>query len=262
MQNMDPGGKRADWPLAGLGLRVRDLDRQVDFYQRLGMQLLVREPDRAVMGAGGRPLLSLIAGPDLYFRPPGTAGLFHFAILLPGEAALGGFLKHASSAELPVTGWADHLVSQAIYLDDPEGNGIEVYADRPREQWHWVGDRVEMATLPIDAARLLAQADPAYDRFPPGTLLGHMHLTVADLDAAQAFYEGLGMRLVSELGPIFRFMAWGRYHHHLGLNLVNGRGAAPVSREVTGLDWFEVAGRPEVTEELSDPDQVRVRPAR
>ena len=193
-----------------------------------------------MFGAGGPPILRLTALPDGLPRPPHTAGLYHFAVLLPSEQELGGFLQRTLVERLPLTGTADHLVSQALYFDDPEGNGIEVYADRPRTEWQYPGGRLNIGTEHLDFERLLRVADRPQPRFSPATVLGHMHLNVADLDASQAFYESLGMELMAEAGRVMRFLSWDGYHHHLGINMLEGRGATTVRPEVRGLRSFEI----------------------
>src|SRR4029077_2627238 len=131
------------------------------------------------------------------------------------------------------------FVSQALYFDDPEGNGIEVYADRPRSEWQYPGGRLNIGTDHLDFERLVGIADQPQPRFSSGTVLGHMHLNVSDLDASQAFYESMGMDLMAEAGDVMRFMSWDGYHHHLGSNLLEGRGAASVAAGVRGLQGFE-----------------------
>ena len=178
--------------------------------------------------------------PDGRERPRHTAGLYHFAILLPSEEELGGFLQRALEERLPLTGTSDHLVSQALYFDDPEGNGIEVYADRPRSEWQYPNGRLSIGIEHLDFDRLLRIAAAPEKQFSAGTVLGHMHLNVGDLDASQAFYESLGMEPMAEAGHVMLFLSWEGYHHHLGLNLLEGRGAPPVEAEVRGLRGFEI----------------------
>jgi catechol 2,3-dioxygenase len=175
---------------------------------------------------------------------------------MPTEQELGGFLRRTLEERLPLTGTADHFVSQALYFDDPEGNGIEVYADRPRSEWRYPDGRIDIGTVHLDFERLLGLAEKPRPKFSDGTVLGHMHLSVADLDRSQRFYEGLGMELMAEVGGMMRFMSWDGYHHHLGINLLQGRGAAPVENEVSGLAGFEVARG---TTTAADPDGIQVQ---
>lgn len=247
----------AGWPLTGLGLRVLDLETEIAYYTNLGLTLLERDLEGASLGFEEVELLRLRRLPGGRRRPRGTAGLFHFALLLPGEEALGGFLKRIAERGLPLDGASDHLVSQALYLTDPEGNGIEVYADRPREQWTFDGDRVRMDTLPLDLDRLVRIAEPLA-RFPGSSRLGHMHLNVGDLDRSAAFYSSLGLGVIADWG-IFRFLAWDRYHHHLAANLAQGRDAAPVAPDVAGLDYFALARADLPAGTLADPDGIEIR---
>jgi catechol 2,3-dioxygenase len=230
----------SEWPLGALELKVLDLAREVDFYEQFGLTLISRDNERALFGASGSPLLRLTALAGGRERPPHTSGLYHFAILLPSEQELGGFLQRTMEERLPLTGTADHLVSQALYFDDPEGNGIEVYADRPRSEWQYPDGRLSIGTEHLDFERLLRIAGTPHKKFSSGTVVGHMHLNVGDLDSSQAFYESLGMELVAEAGGVMRFMSWEGYHHHVGLNLLEGRGAAPVASDVRGLRGFEI----------------------
>ncbi len=190
-------------------------------------------------------------------RPRHTAGLYHFAILLPSEEELGGFLRRALEEKLPLTGTSDHLVSQALYFDDPEGNGIEVYADRPRSEWQYPNGRLSIGIEHLDFERLLRIAAPPQPKFSAGTVLGHMHLNVSDLDGSQAFYESLGMELMAEAGGIMRFMSWEGYHHHLGINLLEGRDAAPVAPDVSGLRSFEIR---HLEADQTDPNGILLAP--
>jgi catechol 2,3-dioxygenase len=249
----------ADWPLGSVELKVLDLDREVEFYERFGLTRVPGGAGAATFGAGAGPLLRLKALKGGQERPRHTAGLFHFAILLPREEELGGFLRRSLEERLPLTGTADHFVSQALYFDDPEGNGIEVYADRPRSEWQYPNGRLNIGTDHLDFERLLRIADQPQPRFSSGTVLGHMHLNVSDLDTSQAFYESMGMELMAEAGGVMRFMSWDGYHHHLGINLLEGRGAAPVAAGVRGLQSFEAR---RLDAARTDPNGIAVTPSR
>ena len=247
----------SDWPLGAVELKVLDLEKEVAFYERFGLTRIDGESAGATLGAGGAPLLRLKDLPGGSERPRHTAGLYHFAILLPREEELGGFLQRSLEERLPLTGTADHYVSQALYFDDPEGNGIEVYADRPRSQWQYPKGRLNIGTDHLDFQRLLKIADKPQTKFSSGTVLGHMHLNVSDLDGSQAFYESMGMELMAEAGRVMRFMSWDGYHHHLGINLLEGRGAAPVEPGVRGLQSFEIR---RLDGARQDPDGIAVTP--
>ncbi|HSS60717.1 MAG TPA: VOC family protein [Candidatus Limnocylindrales bacterium] len=246
-----------EWPLGAVELKVLDLERESAFYDRFGLQSIEADQQHAVFGANGSPLLRLSALDGGRERPRHTAGLYHFAILLPDERELGGFLQRTLEERLPLTGTADHLVSQALYFDDPEGNGIEVYADRPRSEWLYPNGRLSIGTEHLDFERLLKIAALPQPKFSPGTVLGHMHLNVSDLDASQAFYESLGMELTAEAGHVMRFLSWDGYHHHLGINVLEGRGAAPVAPDVRGVRRFEVR---RVDTPRSDPNGIELTP--
>jgi catechol 2,3-dioxygenase len=243
------------WPLGAVELKVLDLEREVGFYEWFGLTRLAGDERSATLGAGDKPLLRLKATPGLRRRPRHSAGLYHLAILLPAEEELGGFLRRSLEEKLPLTGTSDHFVSQALYFDDPEGNGIEVYADRPRSEWTYPGGRLNIGIEHLDFERLLRIAAQPQPKFSGPTVLGHMHLNVGDLDRSQAFYESMGMELMAEAGHVMRFLSWDGYHHHLGINLLEGRGAAPVELDVAGLEGFEV-GR--LDSPTKDPDGIAV----
>ncbi|MDQ6878650.1 MAG: VOC family protein [Candidatus Dormibacteraeota bacterium] len=246
----------AEWPLGMVELKVHDLDGQAAFYERFGLTPIARDSAAATLGAGGAPLLRLKASPGLGPRPRHTAGLYHFAILLPSEEELGGFLRRSLEEKLPLTGTSDHFVSQALYFDDPEGNGIEVYADRPRSDWTYPEGHLNIGIDHLDFERLLRIATKPQAKFSNGTVLGHMHLNVGDLDRSQSFYESMGMELMAQLGNVMRFLSWDGYHHHLGINLLEGRGAAPVEPGVIGVQGFEVR---RLDGAKTDPDGIEVR---
>lgn len=247
----------SDWPLGALELKVLDLAREVDFYEWFGLEQIGGDDEHAVFGAGASPLLRLTGLRAGHERPRHTSGLYHFAILLPSEAELGGFLQRTLGERLPLTGTADHFVSQALYFDDPEGNGIEVYADRPRSEWQYPNGRLSIGTEHLDFDRLLRIGAPPQKKFSAGTVLGHMHLNVGDLDSSQAFYESLGMELMAEAGRVMRFLSWDGYHHHLGINLLEGRGAAPVAGDVRGLRGFEIR---RLDRPVTDPNGILLSP--
>jgi len=247
----------SEWPLRAVDLKVLDLEREADFYEWLGLNRLQRDASSATLGVGTAQIVRLKALPGGRSRPRHSAGLFHLAILLPSEEELGGLLQRTLEQKLPLTGTADHFVSQALYYDDPEGNGIEVYADRPRSEWKYPNGHLSIGTEHLDFERLLRIATKPQPKFSDGTVLGHMHLNVGDLDRSQAFYKSLGMALTAELGGVMRFMSWDGYHHHVGINLLEGRGASPVQPDVTGVDSFEVR---RIDTVLTDPDGIRIRP--
>lgn len=251
--------KKTAWPLRRLGLKVLDLNATVEYYKKLGLAVVRDESEKGTvsLGFGPEEVLVLRELPGGRPRPPRTAGLYHFALLLPSDVALGSFLRYSLEQNIPIDGASDHLVSQALYLSDPEGNGIEVYADRPSEGWQWNGNEVGMATLPLRADALLNLARP-FEGFPTDSRLGHMHLNVGNLDRSQEFYQTLSMDATARIPNQAYFMSWDRYHHHLGLNVWNGRNARPVEPDVSGLDFYEIA-RPGLKPGVyQDPDGVTV----
>src|SRR6266567_8331483 len=165
-----------DWPVRRVALRVQNLARSIEYYTQLGLSVIRDESGQengtVGLGAGTREVLQLRHLPNGKPRQRRSAGLYHFALLLPGEAELGSFLQHAIEQRIPLAGASDHLVSQALYLSDPEGNGIEVYADRPRESWAWENGQISMDTQPLNAPELLKQAGP-FEGFAAQSRLGH-----------------------------------------------------------------------------------------
>jgi len=223
-----------------VGLIVNDLDAAVRFYADVvGLRVQSREDDRATLGADGDPLVVLRADPDAPERGRGEAGLFHTAFRLPTRGALGDALDRVQE-RWQLSGASDHLVSEALYLSDPAGNGVEIYWDRPREEWPVTDEgRVGMDTLPLDLDDLRAAAAGG-DAAPDGTDVGHVHLEVTDLAAAREFYvDRLGLDVRQRFGDSALFVAAGEYHHHVGLNTWNGR-SEPASAGTRGLDWFEL----------------------
>ena len=225
-----------------VALRVGDLDRVADFYETVvGLDRLDASDERVVLGAGGDPLLELGARPDLPERGREETGLFHTAFLLPDRSALGDALARVED-EWRLDGASDHRVSEALYLADPEGNGVELYRDRPREEWPTADGRVQMDTLPLDLDTLRTAATGEATA-PGGTTVGHVHLEVSSVPDSRAFYvDGLGMDLRQEwsgaafVASVPAGTSVG-YHHHVGLNSWNDRQAPGRG---LGLDRFEL----------------------
>jgi catechol 2,3-dioxygenase len=222
--------------VGSVSLVVRDLDRVASFYQDVvGLELIESTPEAARLGAGGMAFLELLHRPDALPRDPAAAGLYHTAFLLPARADLGRWLAYAASIGLRLDGAADHLVSEAVYLHDPEGNGIEIYADRPRAGWRWEGGRVAMANDRLDMIGLRGLATSPWTSAPAGTRVGHVHLQVGDVEAAKRFYAGLlGFEIVREW-PQAVFMSTGGYHHHVACNSWESLGAGPRDPRRAGL---------------------------
>lgn len=230
------------YPL-NLSLNVMDMDLMTRFYKdSLGLEILEKKNDFVDLGVDGRRILSLVRPENVIQKPPRRTGLYHFAILLPTRKHLGSFINHLRDANVPVTGGADHEVSEALYLQDPEDNGIEVYADIPDSKWEWDGDQVQMGTDPLDFRGLMELGrDTPWTGMPEGTRLGHMHLHVGDLEEAYRFYGLMGFKRVAQLAGSANFISTGGYHHHIGLNVWNGRGAKPAPENATGLRHYTLA---------------------
>lgn len=244
--------------LTGLTLRVQNLERQLAFYRDLlGLEVIRSQQQETELALPGRHFtLTLELQPTAPLRPQPTLGLYHFALLLPSRAALAKVFRRLVEARYPhLQGASDHGVSEALYLADPEGNGLELYRDRPRTDWPFRGERLAMVTKPLDLEALLAEAEGS-EGLDPQTTLGHLHLHVRDLDEAQAFFEGLGMELMQGDYPGARFLAADGYHHHIGINLwARGRTAPP---HTTGLLGYQLALRGRPAQRLSDPNGASV----
>jgi catechol 2,3-dioxygenase len=231
--------------VAAVRLAVGDLARERRFYEDvIGLTVIETVAGEARLGADGVALVELVDDPDGAPRPRGTTGLFHLAVLLPDRAELARALRRLADSRWPLAGASDHLVSEALYLADPEGNGIELYRDRPRDEWRRTDGRLEMATLPLDLESLAGEADAGDgtpDEVADGTRTGHVHLHVADLRDAEEFYAGtLGFEVTVRDYPGALFLAAGGYHHHIGLNTWAGEGAPPPPPGSLGLRRFEI----------------------
>jgi catechol 2,3-dioxygenase len=229
--------------LGAVHLTVSELDRAVAFYTDvLGFQVHDRAGEKAYLGAGRQPFLVLteVRGARHWRN---RSGLYHFAILTPSRLALAQSLRRLVETGTPIGG-GDHLVSEAIYLSDPDGNGIEVYRDRPRSTWAYEHGEIKMDTIPLDFRGILAELDGSHapwQGLAPDTSLGHMHLHVGDLAAAGKFYtDVVGFDFMLNYGGSALFFSAGGYHHHLGVNTWAGAGAPPPPADAVGLRYFEV----------------------
>jgi catechol 2,3-dioxygenase len=232
----------APYHIGAVSLRVRGLAGLTAFYRdAIGLQLISQGADKAVLGIDGEPLVTLEAGAQ---PQASKAGLFHIAILLPSRRDLANWLAHAAESGVRLEGASDHLVSEAIYLSDPEGNGIEIYRDRSRPEWPRRDGAIAMATERLDLNALLGEANgAAYPGMPSGTRMGHIHLRVGDTNQAEAFYrDALGFDLMVSY-PGASFLASGGYHHHIGANVWQSRGAGRRQDGETGLAAFELVAK-------------------
>jgi catechol 2,3-dioxygenase len=227
-----------------VNLRVRNLDLVADYYRDvLGLTVMARSVMGALLGAGGVPLLHLQRRESAPREARNAAGLYHTAFLVPTRKDLARWLVHAAANKVPLSGFADHLVSESVYLDDPEGNGIEVYADRAPDTWKWENGSVAMATDQLDFDSLLALTDTRttkYAKAPDDLRIGHMHLRVGDLAQADRFFGGtIGLDPTRKRSGA-AFLSSGRYHHHLGINVWQSAGAGPRDSTAMGLAWFSL----------------------
>ncbi|MGN8646712.1 VOC family protein [Gracilibacillus sp. HCP3S3_G5_1] len=227
--------------VSNVTIKVLDIERSISFYQRvIGFELLEKSTTTAALTADGKTSILTLEQPENVEPKKGrTTGLYHFAILLPTREDLANFVYHSIDVGLPLAS-SDHLVSEALYFSDPDGNGIEVYRDREPEGWSWQGDQVEMAVDPLDFEDLLKTGEKGgWQGLPQATVMGHIHLHVSQLDDTKYFYEeGLGFETVSQFGNQALFISTGKYHHHIGLNTWNGVGAPAPSENSVGLQSY------------------------
>ena len=227
-------------------LTVADLNRSRAFYeQAIGLRASERDDGTIAFGAAGAPPLVELRGDSSAARLDRRAtGLYHLAILAPSRVDLAFALGRLAEARWPLDGASDHLVSEALYLSDPDGNGIEIYRDRPREEWQRVNGNLAMDTLPLDLQSVLGELTGASGNqrlAPSGTRIGHVHLQVSDLRDAEAFYSGvLGFEVMVRGYPGALFVSAGGYHHHLGLSTWHSLGSAPPAPGAVGLRSFEI----------------------
>ena len=238
---------RAPLRIAGVDLAVRDLERTLAFYHdEIGLELIDRDTAGARLGVGSVPFLTLWHRPQASPDDARSAGLFHTAFLMPTRADLARFALHLARRRTAVSGVADHLVSEAIYLDDPEGNGVEVYSDRPAETWRRDGDQIEITTDPLDIEDLVRAAadDTAFSGAPAGARIGHVHLRVGDVATAERFYHDIIGFDVTRRRHGASFMSSGGYHHHIAANIWRSSGAGPREEDRAGLALVTIAADP------------------
>jgi catechol 2,3-dioxygenase len=242
-----------------VGLIARDLDKLTDYYRDLlGLTVTKRTAKLARLGTGGGvTLLEIEHRPDALPDDPATAGLYHTAFLMPTRQDHARWIMHIARNRVPITGASDHGVSEAFYLDDPEGNGIEVYNDRPAERWTWADGLVVMKTHQLDIEAILDEVERAtatYPAAPEGLRVGHIHLRVGSTEQAEEFYRGpIGLGLTRRRGGA-TFMSSGGYHHHVGANVWHSDGAGARDPKRAGLAWYSM--------ELSEPGAVDAMTAR
>jgi catechol 2,3-dioxygenase len=231
--------------VARVGLKARNADALAAYYRTVvGLEELERDGETITLGAANRPLLVLENDPAAKPDDPRAAGLFHTAFLLPSRADLGRWINHAVEHRIAIEGASDHLVSEAVYLTDPEGNGIEIYVDRPRESWSWNGSQVAMSTERMDIPSVVGSVpagDAGWQGAPENTVVGHVHLRVGDPRQAEAWWhDSFGFDTVAKYGSQAVFLSSGGYHHHIGANTWQSAGADRRDPGRTGLSWVEM----------------------
>lgn len=242
-----------DAHIGQVSLTVRDLQQSLPFYRDV-LGFVEIGPGR-LGPADGRVLIELHERTDAIAKPRRSSGLFHFAILVPSRAALGRSLRRLEETRWPLSGAADHLVSEALYLNDPDGLGIEIYRDRPRDTWRVANGELAMATDPLDLQAIHDEpgAETPWHGLEAGTIMGHVHLHVPHIDTAEAFYCGrIGFDPVVRRYPGALFVSAGGYHHHLGLNTWAGVGAPPPPEHAVGLRSFTIESASLESVQISD----------
>lgn len=221
-------------------VNVSNIEKSLDFYQEImGFKVNSQIGNEAELSADGKTTLLRLVKPSNPMNQHRTSGLYHFAVLLPKRSDLAAFIKHLSTKDVRL-GASDHAVSEALYLDDPDGNGIEVYRDRYPEEWVWDNDEIHMVTEPLNIEEILkTDTGEPFNGLPEDTVMGHLHLHVANIEEAVHFYsEGLGLDIVSRSGPQAAFLSFDKYHHHIGINVWNGVGAPRPDKNNTGLNYY------------------------
>lgn len=220
-------------------LTIKNLKRSIDFYARvLGLHLIEETTNIAKLGTeDGTVLVQLIENTEAVPAKERSSGLYHFAILVPERKDLAAFLKHILQKEYPLVGASDHGFSEAIYLQDPDDIGIEIYADRPKEDWEYQTDgQIQAPTSSLDVQNLFQEYKATWAGFPNGTVIGHLHFHVSDIAKARAFYvDLLGLHPTITMGDQVLFVAAEGYHHHIGLNTWNGAGVPSPEKGTIGL---------------------------
>lgn len=227
-----------------VSLTVADLARSLDYYEsNIGLSLLQQEANVATLGSGTTALLMLTERPSAK-RVARATGLYHFALLVPTRLELAKTLQHLIDTQTIIDGASDHLVSEALYLTDPDGNGIEIYRDRPRTEWITHNGSLQMNTQRLDVQGVMAELENRHDTWQgihADTVMGHIHLHVSRLDEAEKFYtDVLGFDLMTRYGPSASFVSAGGYHHHIGMNTWAGIGAPAPPEHAIGLNWYTI----------------------
>jgi catechol 2,3-dioxygenase len=247
-----------------VGLKARDAQGLADYYKSVvGLTEISRRPGVIVLGAGGNGFFEIEEVKSLRQDDPRSAGLFHTAFLLPSRGDLARWTQHAMDKQIKVDGASDHLVSEAVYLTDPEGNGIEIYADRSKSVWGWDGKNVKMATDRLNFENLMSTFKPQsgdWKGAPDDSIIGHVHLRVGNASEAESWWhETMNFETMATYGGAAVFMATGGYHHHIAANVWQSKGAGKRDIDRTGLGWVELKSKAGLSKTVEDPWGTEVR---
>lgn len=237
--------------VTNVAIKVSNLERSIAYYKQvIGFQVLQQTATTASLTVDGKTALLTLIQPETPVMPTQRkTGLFHFALLLPNRSDLAHIITHFRDNGIQF-GASDHAVSEALYLQDPDDNGIEIYIDRPAEQWFWNGDYVHMVTEPLNIHSILQETAGSWTGLPPKTVMGHIHLSVANLKDSEQFYtKGLGFDVVTRYGAQALFISTGKYHHHIGLNTWYSTNAPKLEKNEVGLSSFSL--------QLDNPNQAQ-----
>lgn len=228
--------------ITNVEIKVSDLEHSISYYKQvIGFQILQKTATTATLTTDGKTALLTLIQPKSPVNPSSRkTGLYHFALLLPKRSDLANIITHFRETGI-YFGASDHAVSEALYLRDPDGNGIEIYTDRPEEQWTWNQNQVHMITEPLNIASVLDDTNGTWIGLPVGTVMGHIHLSVSNLQGVEHFYnKGLGFDIVTRYGTQALFISTGKYHHHIGLNTWNTENAPKLTVDEVGLSNYSL----------------------
>jgi len=240
--------------IVSIGLRVKNIVKTAKFYQNLlHLDIIEQNNIKIVLGISEKPLITLVKANNIQRKL--EEGLYHVAYLLPNFETLGAWLHHALEQGFHLSGASDHLVSKAIYLEDPDGNGIEVYADSDENTWVYQKDQIKMITAQLDIDEILRNRNDV-ERFQP--IIGHVHLAAKDNRKVAQFYKELGMGIMLDMGSAI-FMSYGKYHHHLGINNWNMHQAHNYQKDSVNIDFMSIYSKaPTENKELTDPIGIKI----